>query len=310
MAGNGNEYAKKTNAELIEILRTRGLPTSGKKADLVARLQESDKPAANTEAPAATAAPAAPAATEKAAGTQDDVIDWDDELAPEPSATTQPANADTDTTATTVTPATTQPEASTAATTATTTTTATTPAANGQEAATKEEQTAASTETQQQGEQQATEEAMPQENFALGLAASDLEAELAKRRARAEKFGIVEDSKEAIAEAEKKLERAKRFAAAGGDAPAPESGEAAGSKIVKGLDQALGEERPRKRGRGANGDAGGRGKRFRGRGGRPGGRGRGPRQERPETSNTSAAPSAGLSEADKAAMERRKARFG
>jgi SAP domain-containing ribonucleoprotein len=36
---------KGTVAELQEILKSRGLPTSGKKADLIARLQEADKAA-------------------------------------------------------------------------------------------------------------------------------------------------------------------------------------------------------------------------------------------------------------------------
>lgn len=40
MAG---DYAKKTVAELTEILKSRGLPHSGKKADLVARLNDADK---------------------------------------------------------------------------------------------------------------------------------------------------------------------------------------------------------------------------------------------------------------------------
>lgn len=38
-----SEYSKKTVAELQEILKSRSLPTSGKKADLIARLTEADK---------------------------------------------------------------------------------------------------------------------------------------------------------------------------------------------------------------------------------------------------------------------------
>ncbi len=37
------EYGKKTVVELQEILRGRSLPHTGKKADLVARLNEADK---------------------------------------------------------------------------------------------------------------------------------------------------------------------------------------------------------------------------------------------------------------------------
>ena len=43
-----SEYSKKTVADLQEILKTRGLPTSGKKADLIARLTEADKAADTT----------------------------------------------------------------------------------------------------------------------------------------------------------------------------------------------------------------------------------------------------------------------
>lgn len=39
------EYSKKTVAELQEILKSRGLASSGKKADLIARLAEADKAA-------------------------------------------------------------------------------------------------------------------------------------------------------------------------------------------------------------------------------------------------------------------------
>ncbi|KAK4944053.1 hypothetical protein LTR66_014541 [Elasticomyces elasticus] len=78
------DYSKKTNAELVEILKARSLPHTGKKADMVSRLQENDgnKPADTTATDAA--APAAKTDTE-------DVIDWDDE----PSET--PAQASTET---------------------------------------------------------------------------------------------------------------------------------------------------------------------------------------------------------------------
>lgn len=39
------DYGKKTVADLQEILKSRSLPSSGKKADLVARLQEADQAA-------------------------------------------------------------------------------------------------------------------------------------------------------------------------------------------------------------------------------------------------------------------------
>ena len=37
------DYQKKTVAELTEILKSRSLPHTGKKADLVGRLNEADK---------------------------------------------------------------------------------------------------------------------------------------------------------------------------------------------------------------------------------------------------------------------------
>jgi SAP domain-containing ribonucleoprotein len=45
------EYGKKTVAELQEILKGRSLPHTGKKAELVARLNEADK---TSEAPTST----------------------------------------------------------------------------------------------------------------------------------------------------------------------------------------------------------------------------------------------------------------
>lgn len=43
------DYQKKTVAELTEILKGRSLPHSGKKAELIARLNEADKAAAPSE---------------------------------------------------------------------------------------------------------------------------------------------------------------------------------------------------------------------------------------------------------------------
>ena len=43
------DYQKKTVAELTEILKGRSLPHSGKKADLIARLNEADKAAEASE---------------------------------------------------------------------------------------------------------------------------------------------------------------------------------------------------------------------------------------------------------------------
>ncbi|MCJ1391203.1 hypothetical protein MMC18_004065 [Xylographa bjoerkii] len=84
------DYSKHKNAELEQLLRARSLPHTGKKADLIARLVQDDTDKAQ---PAPTAASAKSSATAVA----DDEIDWDDDApgaaketsAPEPA--THPA---------------------------------------------------------------------------------------------------------------------------------------------------------------------------------------------------------------------------
>ncbi|KLJ05851.1 hypothetical protein EMPG_10705 [Blastomyces silverae] len=283
------EYSKKTNAELIEILKSRSLPHTGKKADLIARLQEADKADADR---AAAAAPVKATAVE-------DVIDWDDDAAlveptvpakPDAStATAAPINQVPNPTAVPnqkvdIDPSTThdlkavrsedKAEAASAA-------------AGGDKAAIT---------LQVNGiDVQQTEK--PAVDYSIGLSATDLEAELAKRKARAEKFGIVEDSSTALEQAKKAVERAKRFGTVTEDA-----------SIVKGLDEAL-PERTRKRERGNDEGGSGRGgkrrdvRRGRGHMGRAGGRrGPAPRQSNGGNGNS-------WSEQDRIALERRKNRF-
>lgn len=128
--------------------------------------------------------------------------------------------------------------------------------------------------------------------FTANLANTDIEAELEKRKARAKKFGIVESDEEAM----KALERAKRFG----------TGSTGDQAAVKGLDEALPERSGKKRGRGGHESAGGDAKRQNhGRGGRPRG---------PERTDSGAKHSGGgprwMNEADRAAAEKRKAKFG
>ncbi|KAL4868667.1 hypothetical protein BDV12DRAFT_169186 [Aspergillus spectabilis] len=282
------DYAKKTNAELVEILKSRDLPHTGKKADMVARLQEDD----STKA----AAPANP-------DIADDVIDWeDDEVPAAGSAALKPAETEAA-----------APVEDTAG------------ATKAEE--TKAEETQGAEQSQEGSEgtvtgttEEAAEpmEEKPAPNFSIGLTVTDLEEELKKRKARAEKFGITEDSQAAIDDAERKLQRAKRFGTAGEEAPSVES--------VSRLDQAL-PEKSRKRGRGENdqGAQGGRGgkrqnfnvrnnQRQRGRGNRPQGQGQGQRQNQGQgqgqgqkrgTNNKEN----GFSEKDRQAMEARAKRF-
>lgn len=73
------DYAKKKNDELAALCKERSLPHTGKKADLVKRLEDYDAKGASASA----SAPAKPAANE-------DEIDWDDEAK---AATTEPAAA-------------------------------------------------------------------------------------------------------------------------------------------------------------------------------------------------------------------------
>ncbi|KAL3459432.1 hypothetical protein BJX64DRAFT_291256 [Aspergillus heterothallicus] len=268
------DYAKKTNAELIEILKSRSLPHTGKKADMVARLQEDDSKSA-----------AAPAAA-------DDVIDWeDDEVPAADSAPAKPAEnaAPAEESA----PGAEETKPEDAAT------------AEASQAGTEEDVTG-TTEPEAQAEEK------PAPDYAIGLSVTDLEEELRKRKARAEKFGITEDSQAAIDEAEKKLQRAKRF----GAETVTESPNAA---AISRLDQAL-PERSRKRGRGENdqGSRGGKRRNFngrnnqrqRGKGGNRNNQGQnqGQAQGQNQKRSTNGAV-ASWSEKDKAAMEARKKRF-
>ena len=272
------EYAKKTNAELVELLKARSLPHNGKKAEMVARLEEDDAKGSQTEGASTTAA-AKPDNAE-------DVIDWDDD-AP---AATEPAT-----------------ETGAAAIAAGGQGSVSNPAAVpnqqlGEDPAKTDDlkvEAQGATHNGEAGAPAAETVAAPAEqkpvpNFAKGLPVSEFEEELKKRKARAEKFGITEDSQTAIAEAEKQLERAKRFGT-GGTEGNPNVG-------VRGLDEALPMERaPRQQG--------GRGGKRRNFGGRSNFRRRG-RIEKPGGGNGGNNGQSQWSEKDLAAMEARKKRFG
>lgn len=283
------DYSKKTNAELVEILKSRSLPHTGKKAEMVARIQEDDASKANNSA-------AAPAPAPKG-DTADDVIDWEDDEVPTETA---------------------KPSTEAAAPAPAENTEAPNPQPDVAGAAPEEpkaEPKGAEGETQEgSGQPTATAQAeeKPATNYAKGLPVTELEEELKKRKARAEKFGITEDSQAAIAEAEQRLERAKRF---GAEAEVP-----ANAGVSK-LDEALPSEQPRKRGRGQN-DQGSRGGKRRDVGGRGQGQGQGQgrggrgRSGRPQGRNQQggARPNNGggqapMSEKDRLAMEARKKRF-
>ncbi|KAK3633796.1 hypothetical protein LTR56_015587 [Elasticomyces elasticus] len=199
------DYAKKKNDDLIALCKERGLAHSGKKADLCKRLEDYD-----TQQTSASATTTAKPAIE-------DEIDWDDEPATE------------------------------IAKTATTTQAADAIAAGGigevnnpaevpnqtvvEDPATTDDLTvAAAPETVAPTTESAppVKEASPEKDFSTGLAERTIDEEIAKRKARARKFGLPEDSDEI-----KMLERARRF------------GVQEASKVPGMLNQALSEGRKR-----------------------------------------------------------------
>ncbi|KAI9681432.1 MAG: hypothetical protein M1817_002716 [Caeruleum heppii] len=217
--------------DLKKLLQERSLPVSGNKAELIARLQENDSSSTSAAPPAAEPAKAAQPPPTVIAPPAEDEIDWDDDDAAKPS---EPAAAAM--------------------------------AAGGQGQVANpvavpnqklDVDPAQNSDLTVQGDIKTGEEkadsapappaeaaAAPAPDFTAGLATTSLDKELEARKTRAKRFGIVESEGDAI----KALERSKRF----GTGTAEE--QAAGS-TVKGLDQALPENRKRTRG----GDEGGRG---------------------------------------------------
>jgi SAP domain-containing ribonucleoprotein len=280
-----SEYTKMKNAELEALLKERNLPHTGKKADLIKRLQESDAPAKTEDEidwddePAAAAASKATteaAAVAIAAGGQGQV--------PNPQAVpNQQADIDPSQTndLTVIQPA--EDDASTAAPT------------NPETAA----------DASAPSEAQPEEPAKPAVDFTSGLAKTTLDQEIEKRKARAKKFGMNEDEDETL----KAMERAKRF----GDTEVPGK-----------LNEALPERRERKRGAPADGEQQGANKKRENtenkrenndnnrRGGRRDGGRRGGAQTQARAP-AAAAPAKKekpqISEADRAKAEARKARF-
>lgn len=296
------------NAELEALLKERSLPHTGKKAEMVARLQEDDKQKA-----AAAVKPAAPSATAPA---PEDEIDWDDEdtAKPAPAATAEVKEIQKEEAKTATTEAAAQAMAAGGQgrvanpqavpnqvpdTDPSTTDDLSVKPANGSTDAAK----SADAKAEQKEEK-------PAVDYSRGLATTTLEEEIEKRRARAKKFNLPFDEK-AIEEQVKKLERAQKF---GNEAEAP-----------KGLNEALPERRKRGRDEKDEGGRGGsankrRGGRFDGRHNNRRNKGRGGnRDEQAKTGgaaktegaskqNTSGA-SSWMSEVDRAKAEARKAKF-
>ncbi|KAF2141949.1 uncharacterized protein K452DRAFT_287140 [Aplosporella prunicola CBS 121167] len=277
-----SDYAKMKNAELEALLKQRNLPHTGKKADMVARLQEADKVQPG-DAPVATTANA------------EDEIDWDDDT------TTDAAGKPAASTATS--------EAAAAAVAAGGQGPVDNPQAVPNQVVDTDPSKTDDLSVKPPGENEATaaddgaaptteaaEPAVPKKDYTSGLKETTLEEEIEKRKARAKKFGIPDDE---ISDAQKLLERQKKFGETGGP---------------KGLNEALPERREKKRAREASdeGGAGGRGGfKKRGRGGRfqGGGRRGGERREGGGGNKEGNASGNWLNENDKAKAEARKARF-
>ncbi|KAF2486638.1 hypothetical protein BDY17DRAFT_308066 [Neohortaea acidophila] len=245
------DYAKKKNDELATLCKERGLAHTGKKAELVKRLEDYDASSGG--------------AVEKAG--VDDEIDWDDEPA------TETAKA-----------ATTQPAADALA--AGGVGEVGNPQAVPNQVATIDP--AQTNDLSVDPPAPAAEEAVKEErDFATGLADRTIDEEIEKRKARARKFGLPEDNDEI-----KALERAKRF----------------GTDALPGL---LNRALPNDRKRGGDGAADG-GVRKRGgssQRGRPGRGGRGGGGVRERTPQAAGGHPGWMTQADREAMERRKAKY-
>ncbi|KAL8877947.1 MAG: hypothetical protein Q9198_004144 [Flavoplaca austrocitrina] len=252
------DYSKKKNVELEELLKARSLPHTGKKADLIARLQQSDK----DTAAAAKSAGTKTVTTSKPDIPIEDEIEWDDDAIAADIPTTNTTNTDIP------------------AKSATTASAAVAIAAGGKGQAPNPTAVPNQIPTDEPFKTDdltvsAPGEAVPEvksadatakpadepppkppTDYTAHIPLSTTEEELEKRRKRAERFNVTAD-----AEATKKLERAKKFGGADPEKPS----------VVKGLDEALPERR--KRGRGAD-DDGGRGGKRASKGGRRGDRSR------------------------------------
>ena len=262
------------NAELEALLKERGLPHAGKKADMVDRLIKDDEKASHSAAPTDS----------KPAVNAEDEIDWDDD---EPAKAAPAVNEEVTTNAETVEKAGGEGQPSNPQ------------AVPNQVADIDPAKTDdLSVQAPAEGVNAASEEKEePAPDYAQGLAATNIDDEIERRKKRALKFGTKIEDDEGL----KKLERMKKFG---------EKGQ------VQGLDEAL-PERTQKRGREDKDDAGANKRRDGGRPGR-GGRGGGRRDNRNERSRRDSrsprrerAPRAtpSYNEKDKAAAEARKARF-
>jgi SAP domain-containing ribonucleoprotein len=278
-----SDYSKMKNDELSALLKERKLPHTGKKAEMVERLQKDDEK--SSEKPAAGA---------------EDEIDWDDEADDAAAAPAAP---------TAVTEETVIPNAEIVANAGGEGQPPNPQAVPNQVADIDPAQTddltidpPAEAATEASTEPKPEEKKEPTPDYTRGLAATNLDDEIEKRKKRALKFGTKFEDDEGL----KKLERAKKF----GEVGPP-----------KGLDEALPERREKRRREAGGDEPAGNKRREGGRdGGRDGGRtgGRGGRRDnrprsrdnRPRENKTGGgAGGSWMSEKDRAAAEARRAKF-
>lgn len=269
-----SDYSKMKNADLEALLKERGLPHSGKKADLVARLQEDDKKKASAAVP------------------EEDEIDWDlDDTLP-----TDEPKTTTTTTAAAVT-GTKKEEPKTQVAKAAKPAVATTMTVE-----TAEADAAASTTDEPTAPPTAD---VPAKDYTAGLKETTAEDEIEKRRKRIKRFMDPNDP-ESVKRGEeelKKLDRAEKFkdleATTKVDSALPER------KRKRDYDNESGEGREGREGRGGGFKR--RGRRF-GRGGR-GGDSQGVKGGTGAESKGSSGVVTWMSNAERAKAEARKQRF-
>ena len=268
------EYAKMKNAELEALLKERGLPHAGKKADMVDRLIKDDEKKSSITAPV----------DPKPAVNAEDEIDWDDD---EPAKTAPAAAEEVTTNKETVEKA--GGEGQPPNPQAVPNQVADIDPAKTDDLSVQPPAEGADTTTEEKTE--------PAPSYAQGLAATSIDEEIERRKKRALKFGTKIEDDEGL----KKLERMKKFG---------EKGQVKGlDEALPERERKRGREDKDDAGANKRRDGG-----RPGRGGRGGGRrddrnersrrdSRSPRRERVAQASTS------YSETDKKAAEARKARF-
>ncbi|KAJ6260899.1 hypothetical protein Dda_3560 [Drechslerella dactyloides] len=223
------DYSKLKVADLKELLGKRGLSQSGKKEDLISRLTADDAEKASP-AKAGTSDSGAQSISELTLTSIEKPVEPSSELSAAPAA---PATADL-----TVDEA--KDSGNTAASAASVAPVGTAAPAEGEkkkftfkrladEFETPATEAPADKPTVQADDAKPVE---PAESFSAGLASTNTDSELEKRKKRAARFGVP------VTESIKLMERAKRFGA---------DGDGSDSKGIKELDEALGENRGKKR---------------------------------------------------------------